>query len=190
MKSAVLASVMILPVLAGLNSLREPAVAPAPVVLPCVALSGADSQIGEKSYLRITNENDWVKLWRKHKGDKSGGEYDFHYDPVGLPIVDFERVMVIALFEQGWDGFRADSISESATEMIFCFRTHGHSTGFSGPFPNNPEDGVDEHEDPELEPEQKSYGFFFVPKSNKTIVLGKKSTESKINEIFRISALK
>jgi len=188
MKSTVLASVMILPVLAGLNSLREPTVAPVHVVLPCVALSGAHSQIGEKSYLRITNENDWVKLWRKHKGDQSGGEYDFHHDPLGLPVVDFERFMVIALFEQGWDGFRADPLSESATEMTFCFRTHGHSTGFARPFPNKPEDCVGDDDD--WGPEQKSYGFFFVPKSNKTIIIGKKSTETEVHEIFRISALK
>jgi len=188
MKSAVLASVMILPVLAGLNSLREPAVAPAPVVLPCVALSGADSQIGEKSYLRITNENDWVKLWRNHKGDQSGGEYDFEHDPLGLPIVDFNQFMVLALFEgrdESPDGFQADSISESPEEMTIRFLGMGNSTGFAKEFEGNPECSVEEP----AAPVRHAYGFFFVPKSSKAIVLQKMFKNSN-TDVFKFPALK
>jgi hypothetical protein len=193
MKSAVLASVMMLSVFAGLNSLREPAAAPAPVVLPCVALSGVDSHVGEKIYLRITNLKDWVKLWRKHKGNKSEGDYDFHYDPLGLPTVDFEQYMVIALFEEPddcTDGFQAESISESAEKITIRFQVKGHQIGFARPFPNNPADGVDEGDDPEPEPVQKAYGFFFVPKSKKAIVMKQQVRDFEPFEVFQFPALK
>lgn len=194
MKSTFLVLLLAVPLCAGLNGLSAPSVAPAPVVLPCVALSGVDSQVGEKSYLRISNLKDWVKLWHKHKGEKPEGEYDFHYDPLNLPIVDFERYMVIALFEapaEYLDGFQADSISETAEKIIFRFHIKGHQTGFARPFPNNPEDSGNEGEDEDPEPVRKAYGFFFVPKSNKMIVMERRFLlEDKLEEAFRFPALK
>lgn len=188
MKSVILVSMMILPVLIGLNSLHEPEVAPAPKVLPCVALYGLDSQIGEKGYLRITKQSEWVKLWRKHKGDQSGGEYDFEHDPLGLPIVDFNQFMVLALFE-GHDespfGFQAESISETPDEMTIRFVGMGNSTGFAKEFEGNPECSVEES----AAPIRHAYGFFFVPKSSKAIILQKMFKKSN-TDVFRFPAFK
>ncbi len=191
MKSTFLVLLLAVPLFAGLNGLSAPSVAPAPVVLPCVALSGVDSHVGEKSYLRISNLKDWVKLWHKHKGVKPEGEYDFHYDPLNLPIVDFDRYMVIALFEapaEYRDEFQAHSISEKSEEIRICFRTKGHQTGRVVPFPNQPKGCSDE----DLESPRKAYGFFFVPKSNKTIIMEERvwGTDSEVVETFRFPALK
>ncbi len=188
MKSPILISMLILPVLSGLSGFRAPAVAPAPKVLPCVALYGVDSQIGEKGYQRITKENEWVKLWRNHKGDQSGGEYDFEHDPLGLPIVDFNQFMVLALFEgrdDSPDGFQADSISESPEEMTIRFLGMGNSTGFAKEFEGNPECSVEES----AAPVRHAYGFFFVPKSSKAIVLQKMFKNSN-TDVFKFPALK
>lgn len=179
-----------------MNGMSAPSVAPAPVVLPCVALSGVDGQIGEESYHRITNQNDWVKLWRKHKGDQTGGEYDFHYDPLGLPSVDFNQVMVIALFhspDDSWDGFQAESISENPEEIKIRFRLKFHQT-LNGsevrPFPNKPEACDDEVKDKNNGLARKPYGFFFIPKSNKMIIMERRYGYSDPKEDFRFPALK
>lgn len=192
MKSAILVSVMILPVLAGLNSLREPAVAPAPVVVPCVSLSGTGSHVEETSYLRITKLDDWVKLWRKHKGDQSKGEYNNYYDPLGLPLVDFDRYMVIALFEDTevcMFGFRAESISEKPDEIRICIHRKGPQTGVVRPFPNVPANEPECSASEAREAVQQAYGFFIVPISKKMIIL-EQMEDGETEEIFQIPALK
>ena len=43
-------------------------------------------------------------MWQEHKGEKPTGQYDLYYDPLALQLIDFDRYMVIAIFQgNGWN---------------------------------------------------------------------------------------
>jgi hypothetical protein len=127
---------------------------------PCVVITGANSHITERRYCRITSADDWAQVWQEHRGEKPTGQYDLYYDPLTLPSIDFDRYMVIAIFQgNGWNsaGLRFISISEENGRMIFRFRDKRYQTGGSGA------DGGRK--------KATAYGFFVVPRSTKPIVL-------------------
>ena len=66
---------------------------------PLVTLTGTDSHVKERSYHRVTSEDEWIKIWQRHKGEKESKDYDLFYNPLGLPYIDFEKCMVIAVFQ-------------------------------------------------------------------------------------------
>ncbi len=125
---------------------------------PCVAITGADSQVTEHRYQRVTSADDWTRVWQEHKGQKPTGQYDLHYDPLTLPLIDFDHYMVIAIFQgNGWNsaGLRAVSISEDEDRVVFRFMDKGYQTG--GPNGGGQKVAV--------------YGFFVLPRSTKPVVL-------------------
>lgn len=192
MKSVLFVSAIILPALVGLNRLHEPKAAPAPVVIPCVTLSGAETRVEKTSYLRITRLDDWVKLWRKHKGDRSEGEYHLYYDELGLPLVDFDRYMVIAVFEDTQVcayGFRVESVSEWSDEIRIHIHRKGPSIGFAKPFPNEPANEPECSACEAQESVPQAYGFFVIPASKKRIILEHRE-EGEMKEVFGLPPLK
>jgi len=128
------------------------------VISPCVALAGADSRVSEPSYHRVTSLKEWTEIWKKHKGLKQGEKYDLFYNLAGLPLVDFERYMVIAIFQGSrWNsaGLEAVSVSEQRNRIVFRFNDKSYQT--AGPDGGGKQVTV--------------YGFFVVPRSTKAVVL-------------------
>jgi hypothetical protein len=127
---------------------------------PCVVITGADSHVMKLRYRRITSADEWTRVWQEHKGEKPTGQYDQFYDPLTLPSIDFDRYIVIAIFQgNGWNsaGLRAISISEENDCVIFRFDNKGYQTGGT-----SPDGGVKK---------ATAYGFFVVPRSTKPVVL-------------------
>ncbi|MEE8106002.1 MAG: hypothetical protein V3T86_10750 [Planctomycetota bacterium] len=56
---------------------------------PYVVLSGSDSGIREIEHHRITDQGSLDKLWRRHAGKR---------DNAAVPLIDFKRCMVVAVF--------------------------------------------------------------------------------------------
>lgn len=130
----------------------------AAAVSPCVVLTGADSHVTERGYHRITSLNDWAKLWQTHKGANDGEQYDLFYDPLGLPLVDFDNYMVIAIFQGGgWNsaGLNAISVSEEQERIFFRFDDRSYQT--AGPNGGGKQVNV--------------YGFFVIPRSPKPVIV-------------------
>jgi len=132
--------------------------ATATVIKPCVVITGADSQVSERGYHRATTMDGWTQIWLKHKGHEPGGQYDLIFNPAGVPLVDFDRFMVIGVFQGGgWNsaGLWAVSISEQPDRIVFRFDDHSYQT--AGP------NGGGKH--------VTVYGFFVTPRSAKPVVL-------------------
>ena len=122
---------------------------PHAVLRPCVVLTGADSHVSERSYHRITSATEWVARWRKHKGKKPDDA------PAGLPLVDFDRFMVIAIFQGravNSAGLKAVSITVNEDRIVFRFDDDSYQTAGEGK-------------------DVTVYGFFVVLRSNKPLVL-------------------
>jgi hypothetical protein len=125
---------------------------------PCVVISGADSLVAKPRYQRITSLDEWARVWQEHKGAKITTPYDFFYDPLTIPQIDFENYMVVAVFGgENWNsaGYRGDSISEDNNRLILKFKEKGYQTAGPG--------GGGKKAAP--------YGFFVVPRSDKPLAL-------------------
>ena len=134
---------------------------------PCVTITGADSHITELGYHRLLTSDSWTKLWQKHKGADTNKEYDSYYDPLGLPVVDFENYMVIAIFQGSRfnsAGLSAESFLENDESITIRFDDkHYQTASFSFG------DGADANNGGAEK--ATVYGFFILPKSNKTVLL-------------------
>jgi hypothetical protein len=125
---------------------------------PCVTLTGTDSHVNERSYHRIASEDEWIKVWQRHKGAKESKTYDLFYNPLGLPSIDFEKYMVIAVFQgSDWNnaGLKADAVLEEKDGIVLRFANKRYQT--AGPDGGGKKTTV--------------YAFFVLPLSNKTVVL-------------------
>lgn len=127
-------------------------------IRPIVTLTGPDSHMKERSNYRITSEDEWIKIWQRHKGVKESKHYDVFYDPLGLPYIDFEQCMVIAVFQgAGWNsaGLKVFAILDEKDRIVLRFKDKSYQTG--GPDGGGKQANV--------------YGFFVLRKSSKTVVL-------------------
>lgn len=130
----------------------------AAIARPCVTITGTDSNISERCYRRITAEEDWTRVWQKHKGQKENEEYNLYYNPLGLPLVDFDRYMVIGVFQGSGAnnaGLNAVSISEEQDRIVLRFENKSYQT-------LGPDGGAKA---------VTVYGFFVVPRSAKSVTL-------------------
>ncbi len=127
---------------------------------PFVTLTGTDSHVKERSYRRVASEDEWIKIWQRHKGAKESKDYDLFYNPLGLPSIDFEKCMVIAVFQGNGvnsAGLKAVAILEEKDRLALRFQNKSYQTMVYGP--------VDEGDQVTV------YGFFVLPRSSKTVVL-------------------
>ena len=142
----------------GLSNVQSAETKTAPEAIePCVVMTGADSKNSKPGYHRITSEKEWARVWQIHKGIKVAKNYNFYYNPLDLPKVDFDRFMVIAIFRgDGWNsaGLQAVSIAENKGRFVFRFDEKTYQT--AGPDGGGRAVTV--------------YGFFVIPKSTKDIV--------------------
>ena len=152
--AAVLIAVLLLPnVAASADAAKE-------AIRPYVTLTGTDSHVKERSYHRVTSEDEWIKIWQRHKGEKESKDYDLFYNPLGLPYIDFEKCMVIAVFQgSGWNsaGLKAVAILEEKDRIVLRFQNKSYQTAVDGPGDGGEQVTV--------------YGFFVLPRSSKTVVL-------------------
>ena len=131
---------------------------------PCVTFSGDDSHVAERGFQRIRTIDEWAKVWQRHTGQEKvkfknfEGRYDTFYNPLGLPMIDFDNYMVLAVFQgSGWNcaGLKAVSLKETSDQILFRFADKPYST--AGPDGGGKKVNV--------------YGFFVIPKSGKAIVV-------------------
>jgi hypothetical protein len=125
-------------------------------ISPSVTLTGADSHVKERSYHCVTSEDEWIKIWQRHKGAKETTDYDLFYNPLGLPYINFEKCMVIAVFQgsgRNSAGLKAIAVLEDRDGIVFRFEDKHYQT--AGPDGGGKEATV--------------YGFFVLPRSSKTV---------------------
>jgi hypothetical protein len=131
---------------------------------PSVTLTGTDSQVKEPSYHRVMSQDEWIKIWQRHKGAQQSKEYDLVHNPLGVPHVDFEKCMVIAIFQgRGLNsaGLQAVAVLEEKDRIVLRFedesyQTMGRAMGREGSGGGN---------------QVTVFGFFVLPRSSKAVVL-------------------
>jgi|GEM_PF-1249444 len=145
--------------------------APGATLAPFVTLTGADSHVTEARCLRITSADEWATTWLEHVGAPPKPKYDAYYNKAGLPVVDFEHCMVIAVFAgatQNTAGASAVSgpledpaadVKTPTAEGDDVLRLSWHSYQTMGP----DERGGAEDVTP--------FGFFVVPRSAAPLVV-------------------
>ena len=156
-----------LPILASaallLAAVTHPAAPAGKKMAPHVVITGADSKVRKSGYHRILDRQEWTKVWLRNLGQeqrysgRSGEEssYSYLHDPAGVPVVNFEDCMVIAVFEgAGFNcsGLSADALIERDDAVVLRYQPKGYQTG------------------PEGVP-VSVYGFFVVPRSARAVVL-------------------
>ena len=134
------------------------------ILAPIVSFSGRNSEISERSFHRIQTLDEFAVVWQKHTGQTDvkykdwNGRYDTFYNLLGIPMVNFDHYMVIAIFDgagQNCAGLNALTLTDDKDQITFRFEDKPYGT--SG--------GADD---------VKPYGIFVVPKSNKSMVIEKK----------------
>jgi hypothetical protein len=121
---------------------------------PYVTLAGPKSLVDAREYHRILAREELVTAWLRHKGIDPAKHSEYHNE-AGVPDVDFERCMVVAVFGgEGVNsaGIYAVSLSEEKDRVLLRF---DHRSYQSGPEGNR----------------VTPFGFFFVPRSAKELVL-------------------
>ena len=124
-----------------------------------VTLTGTNSHVKDRSYYRITSEDEWIKIWQRHKGEMESKDYDLYYNPLGVPKINFSECMVIAAFQgSGWNsaGLMTTDIKEEKDRIVFRFHSKGYQTlSRSG----------------DSRKKVTVYGFFVLSRSDKTVVV-------------------
>ena len=135
--------------------------------VPLVTLRGADSKAPELGYYLAADAEEWTYIWKRHRGvDASNADYDHYYDPLSLPVVDFDRCLVLAVQlgpKYNSAGVKIVDVHEDDERVRVRFDEYSYQT--MGP------DGGAVKANP--------YGFFVLPRTRKPIVL-EENTQSMI----------
>lgn len=136
---------------------------PAKDLKPYVVITGMDSHIKEPGCFRVTSREQWVTLWLRHTGRESSdtfeSKYDDFYNPAGVPDVDFDKCMVIAVFQGAGvnsAGLKAVSVEDVGRHIVFRFEDKAFQTG-----------GVKDGGGVKV----NVYGFFVLPRSTRPVVV-------------------
>jgi hypothetical protein len=124
-------------------------------IMPYVVISGSDSHITTPNCLRIISESQWDTTWLEHKGWDKKQVYDKFYNRLGIPVIDFKKCMVIAVFlGETWNtaGMSVIFIQEGNDKIVLGFDLNTYQTMDSGDQVN-------------------PYGFFVLPRSSKQVLL-------------------
>jgi hypothetical protein len=130
-------------------------------ISPTVSMYGRHTKLTEDRIQRVTSKKAWVKLWHDHSvGIESDANRFDSYDTVE---VDFEKMMVIALFLPNLDnsfGISSDFIVEDNSCIRIRLNDHLTQSGLESA-------------------STSSWGVLVIPRSNKTIVL-ERNAQSRI----------
>lgn len=119
---------------------------------PVCVFTGANSQVMEEQFLRVSSQADWEETWHRHHGMSAQKAFEEMIDEFR---VDFETHEVVAIFSGSGVNQRSLTV-ESMAEMedrihiqydVWGYQTHGGS---------NP---------------SSAFGFIVIPKSPKRITL-------------------
>ena len=139
----------------------NPATQPVQEQKALVEFSGAHSKIAQRAYLRITSLKEFRDAYMRHLGiDPS--RFDEYYNENNVPTIDFDRCMVIAVFDgDGWNtaGISVEAIRDEADRVLVRFAHRFYQT--SGDF--NSGDGGGKR--------VTAFGMFVIPRSEKEVVL-------------------
>ena len=126
---------------------------------PYVEFRGGQSKIKTRSYRRVIAPNDWADLWIEHTGaQRHKGDYNWYYNEAGVPLIDFQRCMVVAVFQgEKWNsaGVTTVTVTEEKDRILLRFDDKSFQT--AGP------DGGGVRATP--------FGIFVLPRSAKPIAL-------------------
>jgi hypothetical protein len=120
---------------------------------PLLTLHGRNSKIVKAKLLRITTAEGWRALWMEHKTG-SAKPTDVPKD-LEYAELDFDRVMVIAVFEgEGINcrGYSSHSITEVDGRIRVRVTAHTYQSGIDTP-------------------DTQAWGILVLPRSNKEVVL-------------------
>jgi hypothetical protein len=167
------ASLLLFVVLAGAGEERT--------VRPYVGLWGAHSAVKQKSFHRITTPEAWTALWLSHRGKEAKG-HSAYYNEAGVPDVDFERCMVVAIFQgEAWNsaGVRVVSITDDGARLTLRYDDRSYQTAG----PNGGGERV------------TAFGLFVLPRSAMELVVeedvqGLKGRPDRYRERARFPALR
>jgi RNA polymerase sigma factor (sigma-70 family) len=159
-----------------------PAAAPAPAVMapnrihrPIVLWTGPNSAVAKQTYARITEREEWEKIWKRHVGEKGVDGKEV------LPEVNFDAYMVVAVFDGDTfnsRGFDAFSITEDKEQVVVRLQSRSFSTV-------GPDGGAIA---------VRPYGFFLLPRSTKRLVFERdvrtmRNQAPKWKEVARVEKL-
>jgi len=162
---------ILLAALLGLAPVRPGPAGETATLRPLVTIAGANSQITTERCLRVTTQEQWAALWLEHLGQPPQPKYNLDFNKDGLPVVDFEQCMVVAVFD-GATNNRAgvsavagpfeDPEAETKTPLasgdeVLRLSWHSYQTGGPGP------DGGVVAASP--------FGFFVLPRSSAPLVV-------------------
>jgi hypothetical protein len=150
-------------------------------VRPYVGLWGAHSKVKRKSFHRITTPEAWTALWLRHRG-REAKSHSAYYNEAGVPDIDFERCMVVAIFQgEAWNsaGVKVLSVTEDEARLLLQYDDRSYQT--AGPNGG----GV----------RVTAFGFFVLPKSTRELVVeenlqGLKGRPDRYRERARFPALR
>src|SRR5206468_2973434 len=128
---------------------------------PLVEFSGAHSKIDKTEYARITSLKDFRDRYMRHLG-KDPQTFDEYFNPEDVPTIDFDRCMVIAIFQgASWNsaGVKVVSIRDEPERLVLRYQDRWYQT--SGDF--NSGDGGAKPVTP--------YGMFVLLRTGKPVVL-------------------
>jgi hypothetical protein len=121
---------------------------------PYVTLAGAHSRVEAAAYHRLLSPEELTAVWLEHVGVDPSRHSDY-YNRAGVPLVDFDRCMVVAVFGGrciNSAGIHVVSLSEEKDRVLLRFDHRSYQSGAKG-------DRV------------MPFGFFFLPRSTKPLVL-------------------
>ena len=135
---------------------------------PYVVLSGSRSHIAKAAIHRVTSQKGWTELWLKHLGEDADPGYNHFYNRAGVPEVNFDTCMVIAVFTgRGSNnaGLEVHSAEVRNAEMVIRFDNKHYQSRATA-------DVV------------TPYGFFIVPRAEGPVLLqvNKQSYRSRIEK--------
>ncbi len=153
---------------AAITCVGNPATQPAQEQKALVEFSGAHSKIAQRAYLRITSLKEFRDTYMRHLG-KEPSLFDEYYNENNVPTIDFERCMVIAVFQgAGWNsaGVRVVSIIDEPNRLVVRFDERTYQT--SSDFTTNGRLNTDVKD---AGNKVTAYGMFVLPRTEKAVVL-------------------
>ena len=133
-------------------------------------LSGDDSAIGEAGQQLVHTQEGWQALWASHLGPDAVDPQTGEVSPAA-PELDFETHLVVAVFVgRGVTarGLKLESYASDDEQLTIRYMVRSYQTAMSG---RRTDGGEALREWEERYGNIRPYGFFLVPRSERTIVL-------------------
>ena len=124
---------------------------------PCLLLTGANSAVREARVELVSTSEDWARLWLEHRGAPPVERYDLFLNKAGLPVVDFETHVVVAVFvgeTANVAGLRVEAVEPGEASDHATLRYASNSYQTLG----------------ESEP-ARPFGFFVLPRGDRPLVV-------------------